>query len=104
MVDPSGFIFGLPLSTKEFLAATLTGLGEGGIQVAASFRRSAEGLGTMAGHLSVDPRGTILAAHDQLTTNLADGYELITSTKVSDISRDLSTAGSMYVDNENGFR
>jgi len=104
LVDPSGFIFGTPLSTSEYFGSVFSGLGQGGVEVASSFRRSAEGLGTMAGLLSVDPIGTVTAAHDQLTTNLANGYELAASTTVSDISRDLSNAGSMYANNENGFR
>ena len=91
------------LTFKEKAKAFFSGLGEGATDVAMSFRRVAEGIGEFAGHLSVDPAGTILAVHDQITTNLADGYFLLANTSLSDITRDFATFGDLYV-NDASFR
>ena len=87
-----------------YLSSSANGLAQGGVDIAMSFRRGAEGIGTFAGYLSLDPVGTLSAGYDQITTNLAEGYMLASDTGISDFQRDLSSAASMYFRNTGGFR
>jgi len=107
--DAYSFSFGdtyireIAMPEYNLWAAAGEGLGQGAYEVAMSFRRTAEGIGTTAGYLWYEPTDTILGMHDQITTNLADGYFLLKDTTWSDVGRDIVSFGELYA-NDSEFR
>jgi len=107
--DAYSFSFGdtyireIAMPEYNLWAAAGEGLGQGAYEVAMSFRRTAEGIGTTAGYLWYEPTDTILGMHDQITTNLADGYFLLKDTTWSDVGRDIASFGELYA-NDPEFR
>jgi len=102
--DPEGLFLGTPLSAGEWFGSLGSGLAEGGVDVAMAFRSAAEAPGAALGYMSVNGVGkTIMESHDQITTNLAQGYELAKDTSLSQLGRDAKEAGNLYV-NDKEFR
>jgi RHS repeat-associated protein len=88
----------------DYTKAAASGLGEGAVDVAMAFRSAAEAPGAMLGYMSVNGVGnTIMEAHDQITTNLANGYELAKDTSLTQLGNDVVEAGNLYV-NDKEFR
>jgi len=109
VTDASQFTFGgiyireIAMPEYNLWAAAGEGLAQGAFDVAMSFRRTTEGFGTTAGYLWYEPVDTVLGMHDQITTNLADGYFLIKDTTWSDVGRDIASFGDLYA-NDTEFR
>jgi len=68
-----------------------------------SFRRNAESAGALGWYLWNEPVDTVMGMHDQITTNLADGYFLLKDTSWSDVGRDVVSFGDLYA-NDSEFR
>jgi len=83
--------------------AAAEGLGQGAYETAMSFRRNAESAGELGWYLWNEPVDTVMGMHDQVTTNLADGYFLLKDTSWSDVGRDVVSFGDLYA-NDSEFR
>jgi uncharacterized protein RhaS with RHS repeats len=98
LVDPSGFIFGTPLTFSEFASATLSGMGSGAVAYANGFNQGVvnavggtvnavahpvdtsqkivDGIGTVAGNIVTDPVGSLVSANNSLNNTLSDPNKL----------------------------
>ena len=94
---PDANMFGTGLNFTEFSSAWVQGDLEGGYDVAMAFRALPEALGSLAGAASVHPWDTYVGVGQQLDNNVGAGIDLIKNTSLSDIPRDIVTAGDLYV-------